>query len=106
MPERRITHRAQVTGGALLGVGANVLEQEQFSDVETGLFFARARFECEESDLDGVRGDLDALAVRRPELFARNGRGPRLLAPIAAEPAATGSGMVSRLRGKTSQVNK
>jgi formyltetrahydrofolate deformylase len=50
--------------GALLGVGANVLEQEQFSDVETGLFFARTRFECDESDLDAVRSEVDALAVR------------------------------------------
>ena len=41
--------------GALLGVGANVLEQEQFSDTGTGLFFARTRFESDEDDLEVVR---------------------------------------------------
>lgn len=41
--------------GALLDVGANVLEQEQYSDLETGLFFARTRFETDEEDLDVVR---------------------------------------------------
>ena len=41
--------------GALLDVGANVLEQEQYSDLETGLFFARTRFETDVEDPDVVR---------------------------------------------------
>ena len=41
--------------GGLLEVDANVLEQEQYSDLETGLFFARTRFESPESDLERVR---------------------------------------------------
>ena len=60
--------------GALLGIGANVLEQEQFSDTGTGLFFARTRFECDESDVAVVRaavdeqtGRFDASVVLRPE---------------------------------------
>ncbi len=41
--------------GALLEVDANVLEQEQFSDLGTGLFFARTKFESDIDDLDRVR---------------------------------------------------
>lgn len=41
--------------GALLEVGANVLEQEQYSDLETGLFFARTKFESDVDDVDRVR---------------------------------------------------
>jgi formyltetrahydrofolate deformylase len=45
--------------GALLEVDANVLEQEQYSDLETGLFFARTRFESPETDLGRVREVLE-----------------------------------------------
>lgn len=41
--------------GALLDVDANVLEQEQYSDMETGLFFARTKFESAVDDVDHVR---------------------------------------------------
>lgn len=41
--------------GALLHVQGNVLEQEQYSDLETGLFFARTRFESTEESLATVR---------------------------------------------------
>ena len=41
--------------GALLEVEANVLEQEQFSDLGTGLFFARTKFESDIADIDRVR---------------------------------------------------
>jgi len=41
--------------GSLLEVEANVLEQEQYSDLETGLFFARTKFETPVDDLDRVR---------------------------------------------------
>lgn len=47
--------------GALLEVEANVLEQEQYSDLETGLFFARTKFECDIEDVDRVR---EAVAAR------------------------------------------
>ena len=52
--------------GALLDVRANVLEQEQYSDLETGLFFARTRFEVD-SDDDGVI--LEALQARTADLI-------------------------------------
>lgn len=45
--------------GGLLDVGANVLEQEQFSDLDTGLFFARTRFETAVSELDDVRRAIE-----------------------------------------------
>ena len=49
--------------GALLDLDANILEQEQYSDPESELFFARTRFECAESDDAVVRRSLvDALA--------------------------------------------
>ncbi|HAN71047.1 MAG TPA: formyltetrahydrofolate deformylase [Actinobacteria bacterium] len=44
--------------GALLDVGANVLEQEQYSDLGTGLFFARTKFESPIDDVDHVRSGL------------------------------------------------
>lgn len=51
--------------GALLDVDANVLEQEQFSDVETGLFFARTRFESPEDRIDVI----DAAIASRTQRF-------------------------------------
>lgn len=51
--------------GALLDVGANVLEQEQFSDLENGLFFARTRFETTMSDLAHIRSAV----AERTETF-------------------------------------
>jgi formyltetrahydrofolate deformylase len=44
--------------GALLEVQANVLEQEQFSDLGTGLFFARTKFETDIDDIDRVREEV------------------------------------------------
>ena len=41
--------------GSLLEVEANVLEQEQYSDLETGLFFARTKFETVVDDIDRIR---------------------------------------------------
>lgn len=46
--------------GALLEVEANVLEQEQYSDLETGLFFARTKFESDIDDVEGVRAVVAA----------------------------------------------
>ncbi len=49
--------------GALLTLDANIVEQEQYSDPESELFFARTRFECAASDETAVRASLvDALA--------------------------------------------
>lgn len=45
--------------GALLEVEANVLEQEQYSDLETGLFFARTKFETPIDDVARVRGLIE-----------------------------------------------
>lgn len=45
--------------GALLEVDANVLEQEQYSDLETGLFFARTKFETPIDDVSRVRGLIE-----------------------------------------------
>lgn len=44
--------------GALLTVDANILEQEQYSDPESELFFARTRFECASDDVAAVRASL------------------------------------------------
>ena len=44
--------------GALLSCGANVLEQEQYSDTDTGLFFARTRFETATTDSGVIRDTL------------------------------------------------
>lgn len=44
--------------GALLTLDANVLEQEQYSDPDSGLFFARTRFECREDDGERIHLDV------------------------------------------------
>lgn len=41
--------------GALLCVQGNILEQEQYSDLQTGLFFARTTFESPEENAAAVR---------------------------------------------------
>lgn len=60
--------------GGIVSQGGNVLEQEQFSDLETGLFFARTRFACASDDAAavqaGVRASLagfEATIALRPE---------------------------------------
>ena len=55
--------------GALLDLGANVLEQAQFTDEETGLFAMRTRFEAPERDPDAIRLGV----LERTERF-----GPRI----------------------------
>jgi formyltetrahydrofolate deformylase len=47
-----------ITSG-LLDVAANILEQEQYSDTESGLFFLRTRFETA-ADLETVRASVSA----------------------------------------------
>lgn len=44
--------------GALLDLGANVLEQAQFTDQETGLFAMRTRFEAPEHQPESIRSAL------------------------------------------------
>jgi formyltetrahydrofolate deformylase len=46
--------------GALVGLGANVLEQAQFTDQDSGLFAMRTRFEAPSQDLDAMRSALAA----------------------------------------------
>ena len=55
--------------GALLSVGANVLEQEQYSDLETGLFFARTRFESHEPDVEVIRSAVAERVGRFDPVF-------------------------------------
>lgn len=55
--------------GALLSVGANVLEQEQYSDLETGLFFARTRFESDEPDVEAIRSAIAERVGRFDPVF-------------------------------------
>lgn len=55
-PDARGIIRAISEG--LLQVDANVLEQEQYSDPETGLFFARTRFESPERDVETIRNAI------------------------------------------------
>ncbi len=59
--------------GALLEVGANVLEQEQYSDLDTGLFFARTRFDTDVDDVDRV---LDVVSARTADFGTRVGLRP------------------------------
>lgn len=58
--------------GALLKADGNILEQEQFSDLHTGLFFARTRFESPVEDLEELRaGVREQLLPFQPQLHLR-----------------------------------
>lgn len=65
--------------GALLTVNANVLEQEQYSDPDSGLFFARTRFACDEPDVMTVRALVEEhlaafdarISIRREDAHRR-----------------------------------
>ena len=50
--------------GALLEVEANVLEQAQFTDQDTGMFAMRTRFEAPERDPQGIAAVLRERAAR------------------------------------------
>jgi len=71
-PDRRgIIH---ALSGGILAVGGNVLEQEQFSDLDTGLFFARTRFQSDCEETVAVQAEIaqaldtyDARTTLRPE---------------------------------------
>ena len=49
---------------ALLDVGANVLEQAQFTDQDTGMFAMRTRFEAPEQDAAAIHATLAERAAR------------------------------------------
>jgi formyltetrahydrofolate deformylase len=56
-PDRKgIVH---AVSGALLDVGANIVENAQFEDVDSGIFCQRTVFEAEPGFADAVRGRLD-----------------------------------------------
>lgn len=58
--------------GALLKADGNILEQEQFSDLHTGLFFARTRFESPVEDLEELRAGVREQLLRfQPQLHLR-----------------------------------
>lgn len=58
--------------GALLQADGNILEQEQFSDLHTGLFFARTRFDSPVEDLDELRASIsEHLSRFGPSLHLR-----------------------------------
>jgi len=44
--------------GALLEFDANILEQEQYSDLDTNLFFSRTRFESDVEDVEWIRASI------------------------------------------------
>ena len=58
--------------GALLQAEGNILEQEQFSDLQTGLFFARTRFESPNDDLGELSAHIAAeMASFEPTMHLR-----------------------------------
>jgi formyltetrahydrofolate deformylase len=58
--------------GSLLEMDANILEQEQFSDLQTGQFFSRTRFEAPVDDVDEIRTALtESMAAFSPQLRVR-----------------------------------
>ncbi|MDE3007407.1 MAG: formyltetrahydrofolate deformylase [Acidobacteriota bacterium] len=48
------------TSEAIVAVGGNILENDQFTDPVTGQFCMRTRFETEQGDVDAVRAKLEA----------------------------------------------
>lgn len=59
--------------GALLAIKGNVLEQAQYTNERTGMFAMRTRFECESSDADALRAQIEqATADFDPLITLRN----------------------------------
>ena len=64
--------------GALLSIGANILEQAQFTEPSENLFCNRPRFETEIDDIVRVREAIDAATSHlSPAVTLRNARDPR-----------------------------
>jgi len=62
----------QATSSAIVAVGGNILENDQFTDPVTGIFCMRTRFTADEPDAAVVRTHLgDALARFSPTLSLR-----------------------------------
>lgn len=60
------------TSTAIVSVGGNILENDQFTDPVTSQFCMRTRFETDSNDLDGVRDIIVvALALFEPEVSIR-----------------------------------
>jgi formyltetrahydrofolate deformylase len=60
------------TSSAIVSVGGNILENDQFTDPVTSQFCMRTRFETDSEDLDALRQLLGvALAPFKPELTLR-----------------------------------
>ena len=60
------------TSTAIVSVGGNILENDQFTDPVTSQFCLRTRFETDSNDLDGVRDTIVvALALFEPEVTIR-----------------------------------
>ena len=61
------------TSTAIVEVGGNILENDQFTDPVTGQFCMRTRFETENGNIDAVRDLLTGeLAAFEPRLGIRN----------------------------------
>ena len=64
--------------GALLSIGANILEQAQFTEPTENLFCNRTRFETELGDIALVREAIEsATSHLAPAITLRNVRDPR-----------------------------
>ena len=64
--------------GALLAIGANILEQAQFTEPSENLFCNRTRFETEIDDIVRVREAIEAATSHlSPTVTLRNARDPR-----------------------------
>jgi formyltetrahydrofolate deformylase len=48
--------------GFLFERGGNILEAAQYNDPDTGLFFMRVQFDCDQVAADDLRGQLTAFA--------------------------------------------
>ena len=63
----------RAASSAIVHVGGNILENDQFTDPVTGQFCMRTRFESENGDMGAVRAELmSALAPFNPQLSIRD----------------------------------
>lgn len=59
--------------GALLAIEGNVLEQAQYTNERTGMFAMRTRFECDATNVDGLRARIEtATALFEPVITLRS----------------------------------
>lgn len=68
----------QAASSAIVAVGGNILENDQFTDPPTGTFVMRTRFETNETDLAQVATTVEThLAAFQPSLSLRHEHAPR-----------------------------